>query len=60
MKLGENKSNKLEGLYRTGLLAALKLPKYQFLLANIFLDDLWALDPDAPDYEHFRQGAVEG
>nr|WP_256478730.1 hemagglutinin repeat-containing protein [Sebaldella sp. S0638] len=60
VKLGENKSNKFEGLYRTGLLAALKLPKYQFLLANIFLDDLWALDPNAADYEHFRQGAVEG
>ena len=57
---GENKSNKLEGLYRTGLLAVLGRAEYQFLLANIFLDDLWALDPNAADYKSFRQGAVEG
>ncbi|MBP9479502.1 MAG: hemagglutinin repeat-containing protein [Sebaldella sp.] len=59
-KAGENKSNKMEGLYRNGLLAALNNPEYQFLLANIFLNDLWELDPTAVDYEHFRQGAVEG
>ena len=59
-KAGENKSNKMEGLYRNGLLAALDNPEYQFLLANIFLNDLWELDPTAIDYKHFRQGAVEG
>jgi filamentous hemagglutinin len=57
---GENKSNKLEGLYKTGLLSALDWAEYQFLLANIFLDDLWSLEPGASDYKHFSQGVVEG
>ncbi|MCP1226225.1 hemagglutinin repeat-containing protein [Sebaldella sp. S0638] len=57
---GENKSNKLEGLYRTGLLAVLDRAEYQFLLANIFLEDLWGLNPTAIDYKHFTQGSVEG
>ena len=57
---GENKSNKLEGLYKTGLLAVLDRAEYQFLLANIFLEDLWDLNPTAVDYKHFTQGSVEG
>ena len=57
---GENKSNKLEGLYKTGLLAVLDRAEYQFLLANIFLEDLWGLNPTAIDYKHFTQGSVEG
>ena len=57
---GENKSNKMDALYRSGLLAALDRADYQFLLANIFLEDLWGLDPTAVDYKNFRQGAVEG
>ena len=57
---GENKSNKMDALYRSGLLAALDRADYQFLLANIFLNDIWNLDPTAVDYKNFRQGAVEG
>ena len=57
---GENKSNKLEGLYKTGLLAVLDRAEYQFLLANIFLEDLWDLNPTAVDYKNFTQGSVEG